>query len=167
MSPTHRNIRDARVYRPIAADGVVINRERVLLVRRKAAPFKGWFALPGGYLSESETMEHCVIREVYEETGIRVIPKCIIGVYSSPRRDPRRTVSVAFYCTARKVRLHPGSDAQCAVWLPVHEALKSRLAFDHNNILNDALGFLKAKGRSLRVRAYKNTKINNRIRVRI
>src|SRR5680860_463761 len=70
---------------------------RVLLIRRKNEPFKGAFALPGGFVDIGETVEAGCRREVREETGLEVSDLRLIGVYSDPARDPRgHTVSAAF-----------------------------------------------------------------------
>ncbi|MCX8199945.1 MAG: NUDIX hydrolase [Candidatus Micrarchaeota archaeon] len=145
MRRTQASHNTTRVHscRPVAADAVVISGDRVLLIQRAAYPFKGRLALPGGHLAAGETLEECAAREVLEEAGIRVSPKRIIGVYSRPGRDPRGTVSVAFYCTAKRPHLHPGSDAAGALWVPLSRAIRMRLAFDHSSILKDALHQLR------------------------
>ena len=73
---------------------------RVLLIRRKNEPFKGAYALPGGFVDIGETVEAACRREVREETGLNVDALRLIGVYSDPGRDPRgHTVSVAYAAT--------------------------------------------------------------------
>ena len=72
---------------------------RVLLVRRKSAPFAGWYALPGGFVDIGETVEAACRREVQEETRLAVDAKQLrlVGIYSDPGRDPRgHSVSVAY-----------------------------------------------------------------------
>ena len=84
----------------LTADCVVVRPgSEVLLVRRGGEPFKGCWALPGGFMEMDETIEHCAVRELEEETGLRFAERDLrlIGVYSAPGRDPRgRTVTAAF-----------------------------------------------------------------------
>ena len=84
----------------LTADCVVVRSgSEVLLVRRGGEPFKGCWALPGGFMEMDETIEHCAVRELEEETGLRFAEQDLrlIGVYSAPGRDPRgRTVTAAF-----------------------------------------------------------------------
>ena len=78
---------------------------RVLLIRRKNEPFKGAYALPGGFVDIGETVEAACRREVREETGLNVDALRLIGVYSDPGRDPRgHTVSVAYAATRARTR---------------------------------------------------------------
>lgn len=111
---------------------------RVLLIRRKNDPFKGAFALPGGFVDVGETVEAGCRREVREETGLEVGDLQLVGIYSDPHRDPRgHTVSAAFL--ARLPDATPptaGDDAASAAWVSDWRA--HPLAFDHAQILEDA-----------------------------
>ena len=82
----------------LTTDCVVFDaKRRVLLVRRGHPPFKGKYALPGGFVDIGETVEDACRRELMEETGVKVGRLELIGVYSDPGRDPRgHTCSVAF-----------------------------------------------------------------------
>jgi 8-oxo-dGTP diphosphatase len=114
---------------------------RVLLVRRKHEPFAGFYALPGGFVDVGETVEGACSREVREETGVLVSKAQLqlIGVYSDPARDPRgHSVSIAYGTTLeRPVEPQPGSDAEGAEWIT--DWRKVRLAFNHAEILADAM----------------------------
>lgn len=122
----------------LAVDAVWLHRGRVLLVRRGRPPFKGWWALPGGFVEPRETVEEAVVRELREETALRGRPVALVGVYSGPDRDPRHpTTSVVFRMKGRVRRPTGGDDAAEAAWVPLREL--SNLAFDHTKILNDAL----------------------------
>jgi 8-oxo-dGTP diphosphatase len=123
----------------LTTDCVVRDKEaRVLLVRRRNEPFKGAYALPGGFVDIGETTEAACRREVLEETGIVVDRLHLVGVYSHPARDPRgHTVSVAY--TARlsdTPRPKAGTDAEAAEW--ANDWQSHDLAFDHAVIIADA-----------------------------
>ncbi len=121
----------------LAVDSVWFSRGRVLLVRRGRPPFRGEWALPGGFVEYRETVESAVVRELREETGLAARPVRLVGVYSGPNRDPRHpTTSVVFRMSGRYAVPHGGDDAREAAWVPVEEV--GRLAFDHAKILADA-----------------------------
>ena len=74
----------------LATDCVVIDaEERLLLIRRGHPPFKGKYALPGGFVDVGESVEDACRRELREETGVKAGRLELIGVYSDPWRDPR------------------------------------------------------------------------------
>ena len=130
----------------LTADCVVVNdRNEILLVKRGNDPFKGCWALPGGFMEMDETIERCAVRELEEETGIVVSEQDIrlIGVYSAPGRDPRgRTVTAAYLVKNEECRTkdaHAGDDAAEVRWWPL-EALPP-LAFDHAQIVSDGQCF--------------------------
>lgn len=118
----------------------------VLLVRRGRDPFRGTWALPGGFVDEGELVEDAARRELAEETGIRWTGALTqVGAYADPGRDPRGwTASIvwAAYVGPAPLTATGGDDADDAAWQPV-EALPL-LAFDHNEIVDAArarLGF--------------------------
>ena len=123
----------------LTVDCVITNPDgRVLLIRRKNEPFKGAFALPGGFVDIGETVEAGCCREVREETGLEVTDLELVGVYSEPGRDPRgHTVSAAFLAwLPSAVPPSAGDDAETAEW--VVDWREQMLAFDHARILEDA-----------------------------
>jgi 8-oxo-dGTP diphosphatase len=123
----------------ISTDCVIRDDEgRIVLIRRVNAPFKGAFALPGGFVDIGETVEAACRREALEETGLTVGALHLIGVYSDPGRDPRgHTVSIAFVTLLPgQMRPQAGSDAAEAVW--VTDWRNVDLAFDHAKIIADA-----------------------------
>lgn len=74
----------------LAVDTVIIGKnQKIVLIKRKNKPFKGEFALPGGFLEYGETVKEACKREVKEETGLETSLIEMIGVFSDPNRDPR------------------------------------------------------------------------------
>lgn len=122
----------------LTTDCVVFDAERrVLLIRRGNPPYKGKYALPGGFVDVGETVEDACRRELMEETGVKAGRLRLIGVYSDPKRDPRgHTCSVAFLARVARAAAKAGDDAAAAEW--VESWSKVELAFDHANILRDA-----------------------------
>ena len=126
----------------VTADCIVITREaepKVLLIQRGGEPFKGAWAFPGGFMDMDETTEQCAIRELEEETGLRVSDIKQIGAYSKVDRDPRgRTITVAYLTIIDEpIAVTGQDDAANAEWWPV-DALPP-LAFDHGEIMADAM----------------------------
>ncbi len=128
----------------VTADAVVFNLKegeklRILLIQRKNEPFKGLWALPGGFLDMNETLEECVARELEEETGLKGVKLYQLYAFSQPDRDPRhRTVTVAFWGFCKKnPKLIPQSDAQNVGWFDLNQL--PELAFDHDKIIKKAL----------------------------
>jgi 8-oxo-dGTP diphosphatase len=120
----------------LAVDGVVTVGEKLVLVKRKNWPFKGCYALPGGFVEYGERVEEAVKREVREETGLDVEIKKLLGVYSDPGRDPRgHMVSIAYWLEAKGGKLSAGDDATSASMFPLDDL--PTLAFDHETILAD------------------------------
>ena len=137
MSYTYKYPRPA-----VTADCVVITSEsepRVLLIERGGAPYKGHWAIPGGFLNMDETTEQCAIRELEEETGLKLEKVHQIGAYSKVDRDPRgRTISVAYLAIVDKPMMVSGQDdAAEAKWFTLNAL--PLLAFDHDEIMADAI----------------------------
>jgi len=123
----------------LTVDCIVFDRtDRLLLIKRGHPPFKGKYALPGGFVEIGETVEAAALRELKEETGIDGKVIALVGVYSNPKRDPRgHTVSAAFLVRPKSTKVIGGDDAASAEFVADWRGLK--LAFDHNEILADAL----------------------------
>ena len=117
---------------------VIIPSERgVVLIRRGNEPFKGQWALPGGFVEVGETLEEAAYREAAEETGLAVEVARLVGVYSDPERDPRgHNVSVAFLARVLSGDLVAATDAS---EVAVLDPSSVELAFDHRKIIEDAL----------------------------
>jgi 8-oxo-dGTP diphosphatase len=110
---------------------------RVLLIKRKYEPFKGQYALPGGFVEIGETLDDACRRELREETGIVTGMLELVGVYSDPKRDPRgHTCSVVYLARVPASEPQAGDDAAAAEW--IGDWRSAKLAFDHAQILKDA-----------------------------
>lgn len=132
----------------VTADCIVMTNEpqpKVLLIQRGADPFKGAWAFPGGFMNMDETTEQCAIRELEEETGLKVATVHQVGAYSKVDRDPRgRTITVAYLAIIDSPQEVQGQDdAAKAEWFPINEL--PTLAFDHSEILADAIGLYTTK----------------------
>jgi 8-oxo-dGTP diphosphatase len=123
---------DAVVVKKIGKDALI------LLVKRKNEPYRGSWALPGGFVDENEDLPVAAARELREETGI-VLPNLVqLKAFGKPGRDPRQhTVAVAFLGYADEhVSAVAADDAEEAKWFPLDDL--PALAFDHDEIIEFA-----------------------------
>lgn len=122
-------------------DAIILEpNQAIVLIKRRAPPFKDSWALPGGFVELEERVEDAVIREVKEETGLTVKVLKLVGVYSDPKRDPRgHTISIAYLCKRTAGSLVGGDDAKDARVFKREDLPKMQLAFDHKVIIQDAL----------------------------
>lgn len=121
---------------------------KILLIQRALEPFKGKWALPGGFVNMDEDLEEAARRELGEETGLSDIFLEQLYTFGTPGRDPRdRVVTVAYYALVNisDHRIHFASDASNAAWFSVQDT--PSLAFDHEVILQVAHERLKGKVR--------------------
>ncbi len=112
----------------------------VLLIQRKHNPFAGMWALPGGFVDMDETVEQAVVRELEEETGLRLEKLKQLFTFSEIGRDPRgRTVSVTFFGITEmdNSTVKGGDDAKDAQWFQLDQL--PDLAFDHIKAVNMAI----------------------------
>ncbi len=172
MSPRRESAEEKQFlerYRPkdfprpsVAVDLVVFTiidaQLRVLVVKRQEHPFKGEWALPGGFVRVGETakdqgedLDAAARRELHEETGLDPDRVHIEQLYTFGRanRDPRmRVISVGYFALVRP-DLAPivkaGGDVSHADWLPVEQLTKAELAFDHEDIIDTALNRVRGK----------------------
>lgn len=121
---------------------------KLLLIQRGSDPYKGSWALPGGFVDMGENLETAALRELEEETGVKDLFVEQLYTFGNPGRDPRgRVISVAYFSLVN-LQDHPAvaaSDAAKAEWFPLNDL--PELAFDHSDIIRTANNRLAAKVR--------------------
>jgi ADP-ribose pyrophosphatase YjhB (NUDIX family) len=127
---------------PLPTVDIIIQKDsQILLVNRKKEPFKGLFALPGGFVNEGEQVEDAAKREAKEETSLDIELVDILGVYSEPNRDPRghimSTVFVGKISPNNKVEALAQDDAAKIEWIDLEDVDNTHFAFDHQKIISD------------------------------
>lgn len=134
----------------LSVDAVVFGYEEgnisVLLIKRKYEPFKGKWAIPGGFVLNDESLEEAVERELQEETGIKINYLEQLYTFGKPSRDPRgRVVSVAYFGLVRPnaFKIFASTDAEQVQWFDINEL--PNLSFDHKEILKTAIERLQGK----------------------
>lgn len=145
--PTYKHPRPA-----VTVDAVVFGLDRaglqLLLIRRAAAPFKGDWALPGGFVQMGESLDAAARRELEEETAVQPSYLEQLYTFGEPKRDPRgRVISIAYFALVKLSdhRAAAASDAVQASWFAVDQL--PHLAFDHRDIVDLAIRRLQAKVR--------------------
>ena len=116
---------ESRQYpeRPIVGVGaVIVDEGKVLLIRRRYEPLKGEWSLPGGMVEIGETLESALMREMLEETGLRVDVGPVVEVFDRIMRDEQQRVRyhfvlVDYLCWPADGSLHAGSDVDAAIWV--------------------------------------------------
>ena len=151
---TYREAWAAAPYPPtfVTADAVVVHSGHVLLVRRRAEPGRGLWALPGGFVNQNETVLDAAIRELHEETRLK-IPRAVLRgsikarqVFDHPGRSLRgRTITHAFHFdfpAGELPRIRAADDADQVRWVPVSEAMlmEEQVFEDHFHILEHFVG---------------------------
>ncbi|MCD4740067.1 NUDIX hydrolase [archaeon] len=122
----------------LVADALTIIDNKIVLVKRKYPPFKGYWAIPGGLVAMEETVEESALRELKEETGIDGEIISLVGVFSALDRDPRkRSVCICYHCKAKNAPLKSTEEAEEVRLFPM-DALPE-LAFDHKTIISTFL----------------------------
>ena len=129
----------------VTVDAVVFTRTgdktKVLLINRGKEPFKGEWALPGGFIDMHEELEDAVVRELAEETGLVGVRLEQMHTFGAVGRDPRgRQITIVFMGIATKGqdKIKAGDDAAQAQWFDI-EKLPSNMAFDHNEVVRFAI----------------------------
>jgi 8-oxo-dGTP diphosphatase len=135
-------MKEQRYKNPIpTVDTIIQKYSQILLIKRKKEPFKGFFALPGGFVNEGERVEDAAKREAKEETSLDIELVDILGVYSEPNRDPRghimSTVFIGKTSHNNKVEALAHDDAAEIKWTNLEELDNTSFAFDHQKIISD------------------------------
>jgi bifunctional NMN adenylyltransferase/nudix hydrolase len=144
----------AAPYEPsfVTVDAVIVHSGHVLLIRRRAEPGKGLWAFPGGFVDTHESLQTAVIRELREETRLKLPAPVLLGslkrheVFDHPQRSLRgRTFTHAYFFefpTGELPAVKGGDDAEHAQWLPISEAMEMEEQFfeDHYHILEHFIG---------------------------
>lgn len=129
----------------VAVDPLIIKDGKIVLLRRGIEPFKGMLEFPGGMVEYGETVEHAVVREAEEETGLKVRIREILGVYSENSRDPRfHAITIAFVVEPVSGKLR-GSFEGKPEWVELDKVDFTKLGFDHAKILMDYFKWMKSK----------------------
>ena len=134
-----------------AVDAIIQSDSEILLVKRKHAPFKGYLALPGGFVNEGESVEEAAKREIKEETSLDIDLVDILGVYSDPNRDPRGHIMSTVFIGKishdnEKIEALAQDDAAEVAWIALEEVDSTNLAFDHNKIISNYRLWLRYAG---------------------
>jgi bifunctional NMN adenylyltransferase/nudix hydrolase len=131
----------------VTTDAVLTQSGYLLLIKRGNFPYKGCWALPGGYLEPNISIEDNMIKELHEETCVRLPKKILKGfirrrdVFDHPERDPRgRTITHGFHIDLgfpdeKLPKVKGGDDAVHAEWVPLSEVTTDNMAFDHYSII--------------------------------
>jgi mutator protein MutT len=136
-----------RLYpeRPVVGVGaVIVDRERVVLVKRAHEPLKGEWSLPGGAVEVGETLAEAIVREVREETGLEVKVGPIVEVLDRVHRGTDGRVEYHFVlldylCTVTTGTLTRGSDAADACWVSAAELSTYGLSDEATSVITKAL----------------------------
>lgn len=134
----------------VTVDAVIVQSGHILMIKRRASPGAGLFALPGGFVNQNERLENAMIRELREETGLKV-PDPVLrgsikgtGVFDDPTRSLRgRTITHAYFIELPPgplPKVKGGDDAEKAMWIPLGEIKGDILFEDHGFIIDHFLG---------------------------
>lgn len=128
--------------RPMTVDAIIARNGRILLIKRSGPPYQGYWALPGGFVDQNESLEEAMMRETKEETGLRVQNYELLGIYSDPNRHPKQLIAACFTVQVEG-NAKAGDDAGDLKYVSI-ENLPGDIAFDHRRMISD---FLKKYGK--------------------
>ena len=131
----------------VGVGAIIIENDRVLLVKRAHPPIQGQWSIPGGVLEVGEMVREAAIREAREETGLVVEPGELLGIYDRILRDPEKRVQyhyvlIDFLCRATGGQLQAASDAAEVRWFTREELPALNLAEDTDDVIKK--GFAKS-----------------------
>ena len=135
----------------VTADALVVQSGHILLVKRRSEPGKGLYAMPGGHVNPAERIEEAMVRELREETKIKLPPKVLIGNITERMLvdDPSRSLRGRTFTQVFKIELPPGplpkvkgsDDAEKAKWVPlsVFQQMEDQMFEDHYRLINELI----------------------------
>ncbi|MGD9993061.1 MAG: NUDIX domain-containing protein [Salinivirgaceae bacterium] len=134
-----------RYPRPMVTTDIVVFKKdaegvKILLIERGNPPFKGQWALPGGFVDENEALKTAALRELKEETHLEGIELSQLHTFGNPGRDPRgHNISIVYmgWLSDEKQQATAGDDAKKLAWFPINHL--PQLAFDHQEIISLAV----------------------------
>jgi mutator protein MutT len=149
---------ESRQYpeRPIIGVGaVIVDEGKVLLIRRRYEPLKGEWSLPGGMVEIGETLESALMREMLEETGLRVDVGPVVEVFDRIMRDEQQRVRyhfvlVDYLCWPADGSLHAGSDVDAAIWVDPAMLARYSLTQKATSVIERALTLAREAPRPAR-----------------
>lgn len=121
--------------RAMTIDALIVKGNKILLIKRGAETFKGYWALPGGYVDRDEDITYALRREVREELNVDAKIVRLLGIYSQPNRSPAQSITAVFQVEIDGEPT-PGDDAIECKWFSLDNPPKE-LAFDHLQIIKD------------------------------
>ena len=132
----------------VGVGAIVIDGDRVLLVKRAHSPIQGQWSIPGGVLEVGEMVRDAAIREAREETGLIVDPGELLGVYDRILRDPEKRVQyhyvlIDFLCRATGGHLQAATDAAEVRWFKREELPALNLAEDTQDVIRKGFAILE------------------------
>jgi 8-oxo-dGTP diphosphatase len=142
----------------VGVGGVVVHKERVLLIRRKREPLKGEWSLPGGLVELGEELHQAVRRELKEETGLDVEPLEIMAVFDRIMRAAGRSARVRYHfvivdyaCRWKRGRISPSSDVVDARWVLRQDLAQYGLTPLASAVISEAFRYFEKRGKPRRL----------------
>ncbi|MBI2084883.1 MAG: NUDIX hydrolase [Candidatus Aenigmarchaeota archaeon] len=127
-------------------DMIIEKGGKMLLYKRDIYPFKGKYCVIGGFVEDGEAVEETALREVKEETGLKVKLTHILGVYSDKKRDPRfHTISTVFIGKVVGGRLRSSYEGKVE-WVEIGKIDVNNMGFDHGTMVRDYIRWKRKKG---------------------